>query len=332
MEPSPINISPVTDPKLVSIIVPVYNRPVMVEEAVRSALAQTYRPIEILIVDDESNDGKTPAVLAALAAKHPEVRVLARKNGGPGLARETGRQAARGEFIQYLDSDDLLLPHKLERQVAALNANPDAGIAYGMTRFIDADGNERQCTWKEPNQVQEKMFPSFLTARWWETATPLYRRAVTDAAGPWTEMRLEEDWEYDARVAALGKRLVFVAEFVVEHRDHPEDRLSRGHELDPVRLRDRARAHELIYRHARRAGVGDDVPEMKRFARELFLLARQSSAAGLAKESQTLLHLAREASGTQRNRLQFRVYETFARIVGWSLTGKLSVLSDRLRW
>ncbi len=317
---------------LVSIIVPVYNRPVMVEEAVRSALAQTYRPIEILIVDDESNDGKTPAVLAALAAKHPEVRVLRRPNGGPGLARETGRQAARGEYIQYLDSDDLLLPGKLEWQVAALEADPECGVAYGMTRFIDVAGHERECTWKDPNQVQERVFPSFLVARWWETATPIYRRSITDAAGPWTDMRLEEDWEYDARVGALGVKLAFIPEFVVEHRDHPEDRLSRGHELDPVRLRDRARAHELIYRHARRAGVGDEAPEMERFARELFLLARQSGAAGLAAESENLFHLAREASGEQRNRTQFRIYEATARILGWSLTGKLSVLSDRMRW
>ncbi len=317
---------------LVSIIVPVYNRPVMVEEAVRSALAQTYRPIEILIVDDESNDGKTPAVLAALAAKHPEVRVLRRPNGGPGLARETGRQAARGEYIQYLDSDDLLLPGKLEWQVAALEADPECGVAYGMTRFIDVAGHERECTWKDPNQVQERMFPSFLVARWWETATPIYRRSITDAAGPWTDMRLEEDWEYDARVGALGVKLAFIPEFVVEHRDHPEDRLSRGHELDPVRLRDRARAHELIYRHARRAGVADEAPEMERFARELFLLARQSGAAGLAAESENLFHLAREASGEQRNRTQFRIYEATARILGWSLTGKLSVLSDRMRW
>lgn len=317
---------------LVSIIVPVYNRPVMIEEAVRSALAQTYRPIEILIVDDESNDGKTPAVLAALAAEHPEVRVLRRPNGGPGLARETGRQAARGEYIQYLDSDDLLLPGKLEWQVAALEADPECGVAYGMTRFIDVAGHERECTWKDPNQVQERIFPSFLVARWWETATPIYRRSITDAAGPWTDMRLEEDWEYDARVGALGVKLAFIPEFVVEHRDHPEDRLSRGHELDPARLRDRARAHELIYRHARRAGVGDEAPEMERFARELFLLARQSGAAGLAAESENLFHLAREASGEQRNRTQFRIYEATARILGWSLTGKLSVLSDRMRW
>ncbi len=110
-------------PGLVSIIVPVFNRPALLAEAVGSALAQTYRPIEILIVDDGSTD-ETPATAAQLASEHPaEIRVLRQVNAGPGSARERGRQTARGEFLQYLDSDDLLLPRKLELQVAALRAH-----------------------------------------------------------------------------------------------------------------------------------------------------------------------------------------------------------------
>src|SRR4051795_5577813 len=94
---------------IVSTIIPVFNRPAMLREAVASVLAQTYRPIEIIIVDDSSTDD-TPVVIDELAARHPEVRGIRRPNGGPGLARESGRGEARGEFIQYLDSDDLLMP------------------------------------------------------------------------------------------------------------------------------------------------------------------------------------------------------------------------------
>lgn len=313
-------------PGLVSIIVPVHNRGGMLREAVGSALAQTYRPIEIIIVDDGSTDD-TPQVIAALAAEHPEVRSTRRENGGPGLARETGRQLAEGEFIQYLDSDDLLMPHKLELQVAALRGDERAGVAYGITRYRDAAGKEILCTWKPANQVQRHMFPSFLVARWWETSTPLYRRVLTDAAGPWTDLRLEEDWEYDARVAALGSELTYVPEVVAEHRDHEQGRLSRGAALDPERLRTRARAHELIAAHARRAKLAGTLPEMQHFARDLFHLARQCGAARLNDESRRLLLLAVSFSSAR----DLRIYEQLTRLAGPTIVGKLSMLADRLR-
>jgi glycosyltransferase involved in cell wall biosynthesis len=312
---------------LVSIVVPVYNRGGLLREAVASALAQTYRPIEIIVVDDASTDD-TPRVIESLVAEHAEVRSVRRPNGGPGLARETGRLAARGEFIQYLDSDDLLLPRKLELQVAALRARPECGVAYGIVRYRNAAGAEIVCDWKPANQIVETLFPSLLVARWWETVSPLFRTSVTDAAGPWTSLRLEEDWEYDARVAALGLKLAYVGEVVAEHRDHGEGRLSRGAPLDPIRLRDRAAAHELIAQHAQRAGVSRDAPELQTFARELFHIARRCGAAGLAAESQRLVAAARAISGAR----DLRVYERVARIIGWTAAGKLTTLPERRSW
>jgi glycosyltransferase involved in cell wall biosynthesis len=315
---------------LVTTIIPVFNRAAMLRQAVASVLAQTWRPIEIVIVDDGSTDD-TPAVADALAREHGEIRVIHEANGGPGLAREAGRRQARGELLQYLDSDDLLLPRKFELQVAALRDHPECGIAYGHTRYADANGVEIECTWKTANRIESAIFPSFLVARWWETVTPLYRAAVCEAAGPWTAMRLEEDWEYDCRIGADGVRLAHVPEVVAVHRDHDTGRLSRGAALDPARLRDRARSHELIYSHARRAGIGPDAPEMRHFARELFHLARQCGAAGLPTESETLFRLSRAASGERANAMQFRAYAALARMVGWPLAGRIACLADRLR-
>jgi len=297
----------------------------MLREAVASVLAQTYRPVEIVIVDDGSTDD-TPSAIAALAAAHAEIRTLRISNGGPGTAREAGRQIAEGEFIQYLDSDDLLLPRKFELQVAALNADPQAGVAYGSTRYRDAEGNEIDCTWKNANQRQETILPSFLLARWWDTPTPLYRRSVCDAAGPWTSLRLEEDWEYDCRVGALGVRLAYVPEYVAEIRDHPDHRLSRGVARDAVRLRERARAHQLIASHAQRAGIPRSAPEMQHFGRELFHLARQCGAAGLGAESQALFEIARAIAP----RWDLQVYALAARALGWKRVGKLSMMRERL--
>jgi glycosyltransferase involved in cell wall biosynthesis len=310
---------------LVSTIIPVFNRPAMLREAVASVLAQSYRPIEIIIVDDSSTDD-TPRVIEELAAAYAEVRGIRIPNGGPGLAREAGRIEAGGEFIQYLDSDDLLLPRKFESQVRALEEQPECGVAYGMTRYL-RNGIEIACTWKEANQIQRTIFPSFLVWRWWETSTPLYRRAICDAAGPWTALRLEEDWEYDCRVGALGTQLAYVAEVVAVHRDHSDNRLSRGSGSDPARLRDRARAHELIASHARRAGVARDQPELQRFARELFHLGRQCGAAGLADESRRLVTLAGAISSAR----DIRGYEFLARVIGWKRAGRAAAWLDRRR-
>lgn len=307
---------------LVSTIIPVYNRSALLREAVASVIAQTYRPIEIIIADDGSTDG-TPATIAELAAAHPEIRTTRIANGGPGAAREAGRQLARGEFIQHLDSDDLLRPRRFELLVAALRAHPEAGVAYGMTRYLNAEGNELAPTWKDPNQKQETMFPSFLLQRWWDTPSPLYRRSVTDAAGPWTSLRMEEDWEYDARIAALGTRLAFVPEVLVDVRMRMEGHLSG----DPSRLADRAQAHELIAQHAQRAGIGVDAPEMQHFARELFHLARQCGAAGLRDEARRLLALARGIAP----RWDVRAFGVVASIIGWRGAGKLAVMRERLR-
>lgn len=311
---------------LVSTVIPVYNRGPLLREATASVLAQTYRPIEIIVVDDASTDD-TPRIVDALCATHPEVRGIRRENGGPGLARETGRLEARGEFIQYLDSDDVLLPHKFEAQVAALRARPECGVAYGRVLYRSSAGEEIAPDWKPANQVQDYLFPSLLVARWWETVAPLFRRTVTDVVGPWSDLRLEEDWEYDARVAALGIRLAYVDEIVAEHRDHPAGRLSRGAAMDPARLRERARAHELILEHARRGGVSSEAAEMQTFARELFHLARLCGLAGLPAESRRLVEAARRVSSA----LDLRAYELGGRLLGWTSAARLADRLERLR-
>ncbi len=319
-------------PGLVSVIVPVFNRKGMLLEAIASVESQSYRLVELILVDDGSTDG-TGELCDGVAMGNPSfVRVIHQPNGGPGVAREAGRRAARGEFLQYLDSDDLLLPRKLELQVSALSARPDAGVAYGFTSFRSRDGTLADGPWKASGEERETMFPWFLTERWWDTPNPLYRRSVCDAAGPWLPLRQEEDWEYDCRVAAMGTKLVQVKEYVAEVRDHDGDRLSRGSAVEPGRCAARAAAHIAVLGHATRAGIASDDPHMRKYARELFLLSRQCGAAGLAAESSELFRLAREASGAERGRgLDFRLYRLAATLVGWRAVGAVACEADRLR-
>lgn len=317
---------------LVSTIVPVFNRPLQLRHAVESVLAQDYHPLEVIIVDDGSTDD-TPAAARALAAAYPDVvHVLTQENAGPGAARERGRLSAQGEFIQYLDSDDVLLPGKFRVQVTLLRNDEAAVAAYGLTCLRDRQGRLLKAAHKRTGERLVTMFPAFLVSRWWETATPLYRSSITDLAGPWTNLRLEEDWEYDCRIAALGGTLAWTSQPVSEHRDHGGQRLSRGPALDPERMRQRARSHALIFEHAQRAGIGVEAPEMRHFSRELFLLARQCGAAGLADESQELFDLARLASGARRARgLDFSAYRTLAAVFGWRAAGRASQWLDNVR-
>ncbi len=318
-------------PGLITTIIPVFNRPVQLREAVESVLAQDYRPVEIIIVDDGSTDD-TFAVGQALAAEHPGIiRAETQTNAGPGMARERGRQLAQGEFIQYLDSDDVLLPGKFLAQVTALRAHPGTDVAYGMTRYRHPDGRIELGPWKGSGVAREAMFPDFLLDRWWDTPNPLYRASVCEQAGSWSDLRLEEDWEYDCRIASLGAHLVWCEQYVCEVRDHEGGRLCRGSVSDAPRMRQRARSHELIYGHAVRAGL-QGTGEMQHFARALFLLSRQCGAAGLAADSRRLFELSRQASGEARSRgLDFRLYKMAASILGWVAMGRLSGWLDKAR-
>lgn len=317
---------------LVSTIIPVYNRAAMLREAVASVLAQDYRPIEVIIVNDGSTDDTQQVVEALQAAEPDVVRALQIANAGPGAAREAGRRVACGSFIQYLDSDDVLLERKFSLQTAALKANQGAHVAYGKTRFRHADGRIEPGAWKGSGDVVAAMFPSFLMSRWWDTPNPLYRRSICDQAGAWLTTRCEEDWEYDCRIAALGARLVHVPEFVCEVRDHAEQRLSRGSLRDKKRMADRAAAHKLIHAHARQAGIPRDASQMQHFARELFLLARQCGAAGLGDAAEELFLLARQSSTETRvNGLDFRLYSWVATCLGWDRAGRLACAFDQVR-
>jgi glycosyltransferase involved in cell wall biosynthesis len=319
--------------KLVSTIIPVFNRPALLRDAVHSVLAQTYHPIEILIVDDGSTDS-TPQVIDELVADSPGVvRSIRQRNAGPGPAREAGRIAANGAFLQYLDSDDLLLPRKFELQVAALSRSADGAIAYGKTQFAKVGEAPSPVAHKRTGEKHDFLFPTLLLGRWWSTSTPLYRREAADRIGPWRALLNEEDWEYESRAAAQGLRLVYCDDFVSVTRSHQADQhLCYAGSSEPRKLKDRATAHESILRQALAAGISTQQAEMRHFARDLFLLARQCGAAGLAMQSRRLVELALEASGRNwPRRADIFVYRGVAQVLGWRRAGRISHWIDERR-
>lgn len=319
----------------VSVVIPVHNRSRMIIEAIDSIRAQTWTDWEVVVADDASTDD-TVAVVKELAATEPRIRIveLPPPNGGPGVAREAGRLVASGEYIQYLDSDDLLLPDKFEKQVELLRRCPEADIAYGWTMVRAADGslNERPC--KSTGERHLSLFPKLLIDRWWFTSTPLYRRSLVDRIGAWPTIRWGQDWAYDAKAAALGARLVSLDAYVSVHREHggarqtgvfdwySGERLQAYHDLQVVMLES-----------AIAAGVATGIAEMRHFARLQFKIARSFAAEGRSDMAREAYALAARAYGLPHEvPRDMRWYETLSNLFGWKFVGRLAVLRDRRPW
>jgi glycosyltransferase involved in cell wall biosynthesis len=123
-------------PKLVSCIIPAYNAEQWLGEALRSVFDQTYEPVEAIVVDDGSTD-HTPEVIASFGER---VIGLRQPNAGPAAALNRGIRASRGEFLAFLDADDLWPAGKLGRQVARLHEAPELGAVYGLVQNFWVEG------------------------------------------------------------------------------------------------------------------------------------------------------------------------------------------------
>lgn len=127
----------------VSVLIPLYNRAVYIEETVDSVLSQDYPDVELIVVDDGSTDGGDKLVDAyALRGELTLLRHPGNVNKGQAAALNLALQHATGEFIAVLDSDDLFMPGKLSAQVAFLRAHPEIGLVYGNGKGVNAEGKE----------------------------------------------------------------------------------------------------------------------------------------------------------------------------------------------
>jgi hypothetical protein len=214
---------------LVSVIVPTYNRADLIAETLDSVRAQTYRPIEVLIVDDGSTDGTAAAVEQwtrhAAGSEGLQLRYLSGPNRGAGAARNVGLAASCGEYIQFLDSDDLLHPDKLTLQVGELAADRRLAFAYSETAIF----HQSPC-WEAPadyGAAPHDLVADFVARPVWKTESGLYRRPACIANGPWDErLSVWDDWEYNVRFALSGPRIARVAGVLSLAREHGGGRLS----------------------------------------------------------------------------------------------------------
>jgi glycosyltransferase involved in cell wall biosynthesis len=192
----------------VSVVMATRNAARFLPEALDSIAAQTRRPDEVIVVDGGSTDDTR-----AIAGSYAGVRVISESGTGFASAWNDGIAAARGGYIALLDSDDRWTPRKLERQLAALDADPEAMGAIGRVRFFMAPGAARPPGFKLELLEGDHVAPM--------PGALLARRALFDLAGPFeTSWTIASDIDWFARIKDLGCPLAVVPEVVIEKRVH----------------------------------------------------------------------------------------------------------------
>jgi len=211
----------------VSILIPAYNAEPWIGETIQSALAQTWPRKEIIVVDDGSRD-QTAVVARRFASK--EVAVISTENHGAAAARNHALRLSQGDYIQWLDADDLLSPDKIERQLTGcggedrrlLLSSAWAHFTYrpSRARFVPSS------LWQDLSPI-EWLVRQLGENLHMQTATWLTSRELTEAAGPWdTRLHVDDDGEYFCRVLLASQGTRFVPEARVFYRVATSNRLS----------------------------------------------------------------------------------------------------------
>jgi glycosyltransferase involved in cell wall biosynthesis len=144
----------------VSVIIPTYNAEKYIAKTIQSVLNQTYQDFEVLVIDDASPDR---SVAVCRQFKDSRIRVISQANRGLPGARNTGIRAAKGEFIAFLDADDIWLPEKLEKHVQQLDQRPEVGISFSYSAFID-DTDALTGLYQKPQRL-EGITPDYVLCR-----------------------------------------------------------------------------------------------------------------------------------------------------------------------
>ena len=238
--------------ELVSAIVPTFRRPHLLERSLGSVLRQTYRPLELVVVDDGSGDNTTQ-VLDAFAAKAAsagvEYRHLSQENGGPGAARNRAIEHAQGELLAFLDDDDRWYPQKLETQISMMGTYPEAGVSF--TRFV-YEGKEHTPKPSMQRMCDGWVFETLCHGRTRaHMQTLMVRREVASRIGAFKQEKAWDDTEYTLRLALETPFLAVHDALTVICTE--ADSLSRkgGLEGDLLRDADKLRIlDDFIARHA----------------------------------------------------------------------------------
>jgi glycosyltransferase involved in cell wall biosynthesis len=213
---------------LVSILIPAYNAEAWISDTLRSAIAQTWEPKEIIVVDDGSTDG---TLAVARQFESDQLRVVTHKNQGAAATRNKAYSLCHGDYIQFLDADDLIGPDKIAKQMEALGESPNKRTLlsgswgkfmyrYYRTKFVPS------ALWCDLSPV-EWLIRKLQFNVYMSTASWLVSRELAETAGPWdTRLLGDDDGEYFCRVLLASEGVRFVPEAKVYYRSSGASSLS----------------------------------------------------------------------------------------------------------
>ena len=229
---------------LVSILIPCFNAERWVAQAIESALSQTWPEKEVILVDDGSAD----ASLTIIKTFGDRIRWVSGPNRGSNVARNRLLEIARGDWLQYLDADDHLLPDKIERQLEFLAAHPDTDVVFGpvtMEHFDEKDSQRELLPIPKPHDLW------ILLARWYlpQTGAALWRKQAIIDVGRWkVDQPCCQEHELYLRLLMAGKRFAYGEHNGAIYRHWGEDTLWRGNvpEVHRRRLEIEQRAEDFL--------------------------------------------------------------------------------------
>jgi glycosyltransferase involved in cell wall biosynthesis len=202
---------------LVSVIMPVFNAEAFVAEALQSVLAQDYRPFEVLVVNDGSRDDS-----GVIVRSFTSVRYFEQDNQGASAARNLAARHASGEFVAFVDADDVVPADKLTVQVGHLLSHPETGAVFGRQHWMQ----------EPPGVVRDPIYGDLDGI---PLVSMVVRKTILDEVGEFGEPP-HEDMDFLIRFKAAGHRYTVLPEIVLNRRYHGAN-LYAGQGLNPLRIR-----------------------------------------------------------------------------------------------
>ncbi len=212
----------------ISVIIPTFNSSKYISRAIGSVISQTYRPFEVIVIDDGSTDA-TNSVLGGYI-RSGGIKYFYQENKGPGAARNLGIKNSSGEFVAFLDADDVWLPEKLEKQMN-LFENPAVGLIYSDMEFFGDKFPFKRYSEMAKRFYRGRVFGKLLLRNFIPVSSVIVRRSVIERYGLFTEEKQSyaiEDYEMWLRIARATE-VDFILDPLVKYRVH-ECQISKDHE------------------------------------------------------------------------------------------------------
>lgn len=302
---------------LVSVIIPCYNRSDLLRQAIASCALQTHRNLEVIVVDDGSEEDLRSAVDTARIeyGLGERLRYVHQHRRGGGSARNLGLTRASGQFIQYLDSDDLLHPDKIATQLAHLAERPDLDMVYCLDEQFAETVGDLRLLWNVPRRADlDNLLDRFLVGDTvWQTGSPLWRRATLDRVGAWDEqLRCWQDWDFHVGALCAGLRCACsgrVLQYIRRHQG-PSTQTLAGLDKQHACFR----AGQRAYAHLSRHGLLDSGKKamLLSYSVKHLLVMGGSRDAQVTRLRRQVLDYMQELAPTAKRRLAIRSVRALA--------------------